>query len=798
MYEVLKFGGSSLTKDGINNILKIINIHKKNKKDLKLVIVLSAIQNTTNLLYQCLNNYHFNTFNKIKLIHYNIINDLGIRNSDMFFKNINNLEQKIINYHENNNINIKNELIAWGELLSTQILHQYLIENNINNILLDSREIICYDKKDSKLNLTCNHNKFLNLSKDNNLIILQGFITKDKDNYTQLLTRGGSDTTATLISNMLKCSDVYIYTDVNGIYVTDPNKIKNTNVIKNLNYTTAQELAAMGAKVLHPYSIKPAEKSNTNIHIKNTYNYENSGTLISNKDNTNYVITNLKEITLFHIKSLNMWNNYGFVYDIFREFSNNNIDINIITTSQFVISCTTDEKDKEKLNKVFIDLSTRYEMTMISQCHMLSVIGNNINHISDKLFNLTKDYNIHITHISSNKLSVSFIIDNKIEHILHEKMFNLINIKNKWWENKSDFFNKLLLNSEENSQYFYSIQNVRENCLNLKNNLLFVDKFFYAMKANCNCEILNEITNKSNNFGLECVSINEIKLAYEFITNKKDILFTPNFCKLNEYKYAFDIGCTVIIDNYEILHNDLFKNKSIGLRLDPIYGDGHHKKVITAGEDCKFGIDVSDIYKVFNICKQNNIKVIGLHCHKGSGINKPNIWIDNAKFLLSYISLFTDVEWINLGGGLGLDLNLPELNKIFTQENINTNIKIYLEPGRYVVATSGVLVSEVTQIKTKNNTTYVGIDTGMNSLIRPALYNSIHPIHILNKKNLNNIKSKYTIVGPICESGDVFAKDIILPKVKVGDLLLIENCGAYGFTMSSNYNLRNPAKEKTI
>ena len=122
----------------------------------------------------------------------------------------------------------------------------------------------------------------------------------------------------------------------------------------------------------------------------------------------------------------------------------------------------------------------------------------------------------------------------------------------------------------------------------------------------------------------------------------------------------------------------------------------------------------------------------------------------------------------------------------------NRNIKICLEPGRYIVASSCVLVSEVTQCKTKKNINYIGIDTGMNSLIRPALYDAYHQIHNISS---NKEMKKYDVVGPICESGDIFGKNIMLPETESGDYLLIEECGAYGYSMSSRYNLREPAEE---
>ena len=208
--------------------------------------------------------------------------------------------------------------------------------------------------------------------------------------------------------------------------------------------------------------------------------------------------------------------------------------------------------------------------------------------------------------------------------------------------------------------------------------------------------------------------------------------------------------------------------------------------MITAGDNSKFGINISDIDKI------DKESILGIHCHSGSGIEDINIWNKNLKILLELAGNFPNLEWIDLGGGLGIDIDPLEIDK--TLDIDRKELKLFMEPGRYFVSTAGVLVSNVTQIKRKNEINYLGINTGMNSLIRPALYNAYHDIHNISA-SYNRDKKKYTIVGPICESGDIFGTDRLLPETVMEDCILIENCGAYGYTMSSNYNLREPAEE---
>jgi len=207
-------------------------------------------------------------------------------------------------------------------------------------------------------------------------------------------------------------------------------------------------------------------------------------------------------------------------------------------------------------------------------------------------------------------------------------------------------------------------------------------------------------------------------------------------------------------------------------------------------------MSVNDISKLLNLCTILKIKIVGLHSHRGSDINNINSWLQ-AFEVMSKLSIieFDDIKWINLGGGLGTKLQDKDFKSLNEILNIKKdNINIWMEPGRFLVSESGVLLSKVNQIRTKNTKNIIGISTGMNSLIRPALYDAYHNIYNLSK--INNINNKnYDIVGPICESGDVLGKNRIFPETEVGDIILIENAGAYGKVMSSNYNMRNSANE---
>jgi diaminopimelate decarboxylase/aspartate kinase len=199
-------------------------------------------------------------------------------------------------------------------------------------------------------------------------------------------------------------------------------------------------------------------------------------------------------------------------------------------------------------------------------------------------------------------------------------------------------------------------------------------------------------------------------------------------------------------------------------------------------------------------------KVIGLHTHVGSGIFDYKTWRDNALFLINLVAEFPTCKIINLGGGLGVsekpgqaDLDLIALDKeLSAVKKLKPALKLWLEPGRFLVSAAGVLLAKVTQTKNKGETLYIGIDAGMNSLIRPALYGAYH--NIVNLSKLNEPRNTVAhIVGPICESGDTLGFSRLMPQnTQEGDVILIANAGAYGHVMSSHYNLRNPAEEVSL
>jgi bifunctional diaminopimelate decarboxylase / aspartate kinase len=805
---VLKYGGSSLSAEGINNIYNRIN----KIDDSSVIIVLSAINKVTNLIAESFDNE--SNYNKIYNIHHDLLIELNCNKNDIFEELLLDLKKLIDNKQ-------KIKAISYGEILSTSLVSLYFSEKKKLDIeLLNVGDFLKSDRENDNNNLYLNAKYKADLEKfkkvnTKNIVITQGFIAKTPLDKTCLLGRGGSDTSAAIIANMLDAKYLEIWTDVNGVYTADPNIIKNAQIIDNISYNHAQELAAMGAKVLHPYCILPCHMKNIPIKIKNTYDPSNKKFTEINKKVSNgnniYAITSQGNVTIYNITSLNMWNNYGFVYDIFEKFSNNGIDINIINTSQFTISTTTDHKNINKLNEIKKDLEKKYQVEMIQDCSIVSVISDSIkdNEFLVDINRISQKYKgIEMIHHSANDMTLSFVMRNynscNLLKDLHEKLIikdepksdYSVNIKKKWWYNDIDKINSKILDKND-AIYLYNCDIITDKINTMKRELSVISKIYFAMKANNNKDLLYTIANEC--IGFECVSINEIEYLRDDLKIESDILFTPNFCNISEYEIAFNYSnVQVIVDNIDIIKKyiDVFKNKEIGLRIDLDSGEGHHISVITEGEKAKFGnkIDVIKSNKQFFI--NNNIKIVGLHSHRGSGIHNYESWYNTACKLLSLASHFSTIEWIDLGGGFGVDegkkIDFNKLNKLLY--DIKTNINFYIEPGRFIVSDAGILVCKVNQIKKKENFNYIGLSTGMNSLIRPSLYGSYHKVHNISK--INKVRDKvYNLVGPICESGDIIASNRLLPETEENDIIIIENCGAYGHTMSSNYNMRESASE---
>jgi len=437
--KVIKFGGTSQSLIGYEQLIKIINnTFEENKTENKLIIVLSAVSGVTNLLEKYIQTSDIKYYELVLEKNQTFINELNnkynlkLNLDDIFYSLLVECDKYILDNHNNHNNHIKAKIIGFGEVISTNIFHRLisaLLDDSKIVQLLNSYDFIESKNESSKLypnsEFYCSKNIF-DLIKIDQIYITQGFIASTPNKNTVLLGRGGSDTTGALIANTINATEYEVWTDVDGIYSADPRIIKDSILLNEINYDVIQEMAGMGAKVMHPFSILPCQQKNIPIIIKNTFNSLNDKcTYIKKQKNSKekvFSIAAQKNITLFKITSLSMWNAYGFVYDIFKMFSDKKVNVNIITTSQFTISTTTDEKDLDILNELYEDLKESYEVEIIKARSIVSIVSNNLNDIINKI-DVTK-FEKDIIHYSSNNLTLSFVIDeqktNDVIKLLHE------------------------------------------------------------------------------------------------------------------------------------------------------------------------------------------------------------------------------------------------------------------------------------------------------------------------------------------------------------------------------------------
>jgi diaminopimelate decarboxylase len=334
-------------------------------------------------------------------------------------------------------------------------------------------------------------------------------------------------------------------------------------------------------------------------------------------------------------------------------------------------------------------------------------------------------------------------------------------------------------------------------------------KVKYACKALNNSSILKLL--KQHGSGLDTVSINEVLLGLRAGFDPKDIIFTPNCVSIEEIQEAVKLGVHINIDNISILEQfgHLYGNTvPCCIRINPHILAGGNTKISTGHIDSKFGISVYQLRHVARVVKSSNIRVNGLHMHTGSDILDAGVFLQGAEILFDAARDFLELEFLDFGSGFkvgykedDITTDIEELAGALSQrfqefcKEYGKDLELWFEPGKFLVSEAGYFLVKVNVLKQTTATVFVGVDSGMNHLIRPMLYDSYHSI--INLSNPEGKQRIYTVVGYICET-DTFGWDRKLSEVHEGDMLCFKNAGAYGFTMSSNYNARFKPAEVLI
>lgn len=357
--------------------------------------------------------------------------------------------------------------------------------------------------------------------------------------------------------------------------------------------------------------------------------------------------------------------------------------------------------------------------------------------------------------------------------------------------------------------YYYDAELLRNTLTTIKEESgKYGYKVHYAIKANANHDVLTLIS--SYGLGADCVSGNEVKAAIEAGFNPSDIVFAGVGKTDKEINFALDndIFCFNVesVPELEVI-NDLAtikgKTAKVALRINPNVDAHTHQKITTGLNENKFGFSMNDIkFATDFIAKASNLELIGVHFHIGSQITDFSAYEDLCvrinELQDEFESQGINLKNINIGGGLGINYEHPNHFPMADFEGyfrlFSKNLKLrkgqtlHCEPGRSVVAQCGSLITKVTYVKQGTNKKFVIVDAGMTDLIRPALYDAYHRIENITS---DEQEETYDVVGPICESSDVFQKEVSLNETKRGDLLALRSAGAYGEIMASRYNLRD-------
>ena len=673
------------------------------------------------------------------------------------------------------------------------------------------------------------------------IVLTQGFIASDEDGNTVLLGRGGSDTSAAYLAAKLRAQRLEIWTDVPGLFSADPRATPTARLLRALHYDEAQEIATSGAKVLHPRCILPARQYRIPLHVYATQAPQLEGTVLGAEgaDGGAQVkaVCTKKGITLIALESPGMWHQVGFLADAFQVFKQHGMSVDLVSTSETNVTVSLDPAantlDNTRVAELVADLSRLCRVQVIGPCASVSLVGRNIRAILHQLggaFEFFEEQKIYLVSQAANDLNFTFVVDenqgSRLVGQLHELLIRPVPGDKVFGPTWQQLFSqppagaaapralvarqacaaalgarrgggRLRLRSAGGRRR-------RAGAARLERHRprALLDEGESAPADPRGCCARRASTSSASRAGRSSGCSSSFPSS-----SRTHILYTPNFASRSEIAWALAAGVRVTVDNAYVLANwpQLFRGHEIFVRIDTGVGRGHHDHVRTAGTRSKFGVQLSELRVLAGLAQAAGARIVGLQAHVGSGVFDVTSWEHTARVLAGAARGFEDVRVIDIGGGLGVpehpeqpQVDLGKLDTLLLAVRAeHPQLALWLEPGRYFVAAAGALLARVTQLKSKGGVRFVGVTTGMNSLIRPALYGSYHEI-----VNLTRVDEPATelvsVVGPICESADVLGHDRLLPVTREGDVLLIANTGAYGRTMSSHYNLRPPAAELFI
>lgn len=852
---VLKFGGTSISSAA--NWQRIADLlDRRLQAGLRPVVVHSALAGVSDELEALLDNAvrgnGNDTLERLRERHLELAGQLGLGPEFTVDDLFDELAQLVagIRLIREVSVRVRVRVMALGELMASRIAVSYLAGCGLPAAAVDARELLVSrpdghaNRERSFLAAVCDYaydeEMRTRLAGQSPLIVTQGFIARNEQGDTVLLGRGGSDTSAAYLAARLGAQRLEIWTDVPGLFTANPRRIPSARLLVSLRYDEAQELASAGSSVLHPRCLSPLRHNGIPLFVRCTEVPELPGTVVSAAtEETEPQVKGIclrSGLTLISMTSVGMWHEAGFLARAFAVFGELGVSVDLVSTSETNVTVSIDTADggleSATRDALVKDLSAICRVEVIENCAAVSLVGRKIRTIMPRLapaLEVFEEERVHLMSQAANDLNLTFVVDAeqglRLVGKLHssiipaaggsvafgpswESLFagdeSVAPRAETWWSRRRGEL--LELAEQQSNAYIYDRATVQQSARGLKS-LGSVDRVLYAVKANFNPTLLQTLDQEGVDF--ECVSPGEVHWLEETLPDFdiSRVLFTPNFAPREEYAWGLRKGLLVTLDNLFPLEAwpELFEGRRIAVRVDPGQGRGHHEHVKTAGVHSKFGIPRFEVPALKRLVAEAGATVVGIHAHSGSGILDPMNWHKVAGELVQVADEFPDVEFIDLGGGLGIPekpgdkpFDLAKLDVLLQEFRAeHPKYRLWLEPGRYLVAQSGVLLTHVTQTKGKGDMRYVGVGTGMNSLIRPALYGAYHEIVNLTRYD-ESATTPATVVGPICETGDRLGSDRLLPPCQEGDVILVANTGAYGHSMSSRYNLREVAPEIVI
>ncbi|MGY6558850.1 MAG: diaminopimelate decarboxylase [Nitritalea sp.] len=331
----------------------------------------------------------------------------------------------------------------------------------------------------------------------------------------------------------------------------------------------------------------------------------------------------------------------------------------------------------------------------------------------------------------------------------------------------------------------------------------------YATKALSNLSILKLL--RKSGTGADAVSIEEVLLCLEAGFAPEDIMYTPNMVSFAEIQQAVELGVMLNIDNLPMLEKfgeAYGATVPVCVRLNPHILAGGNAKISVGHIDSKFGISILQVKAITDIVARYQLQVTGLHVHTGSDILDAAVFLKGAEILFDAAASFPDLRFLDFGGGFkvaykpgDIATDMEDIGEKVSAaflafcERYGRKLELWFEPGKFLVSEAGFLLVRANVVKSTPASTFIGVDSGLNHLIRPMMYDAYHSVYNLTKTS--GSEQVYTIVGYICET-DTIAAERRLHTVDTGDILVIQNAGAYGFSMASNYNSRMRPAEVLI